>query len=249
MQQNNSTARRALCRSFLLALVLLLVCSSAVYAWFLTGKMTRTEELEVDIPPIIYIRDDNLREMTSFRLDGLQLRQEYTAVFCVAPAYRNAVENFELGVVYTENMGMVIDLFPVTAIGKEAGSGKTVFRTLTEGGTDYPCYFDYAEALSPVVSGEAGALSSKTTYGDWVNETPLPEGNLNAGIYKLYSGFRFTESDSASPADVYEKLTDTSSYRFFVLRVTWKEDFSGADPDKEADVVYIVSTGKAKGAS
>lgn len=249
MQRQNGTARRVLCRSFLLALALLLVCSSSVYAWFAAGRIARTEELEVDVPPIIYIKDDNLQEMTSFRLDGLQIRQEYTAVFCVAPAYRDAVESFELGVVYTENIGMVIDLFPVTAIGAAAGEGKSVFRTLTDGEAEYPCYFDYAETLSPVVEGEAGALSSKTTYGDWVNETPLQGGSLNAGIYRVYSGFRFTGGDSAAPADIYEKLTDTSSYRFFVLRVTWKENLSGAEPDKEADIVYIVSIGKAKGAS
>lgn len=246
MQQQRKTLCRVLLKPFLLALALILVSSCTVYAWFVAGRMSRTDTLEVDIPPIIYIKDDNLREMTSFQLDGLQIRQDYTAVFCVAPAYRNAVETFELGVIYTENIGMIIEIYPVTGIAAAAGAGKSVFRTLNEGGTEFPCYFGYDEALSPAVTGEQGALREKTTYGDWVNETPATDGSLNGGVYRLYSGFRFTESESAPTGSIYEKLRDTAAYRFFVLRVTWKEDISEAELEKETDIVYIVSKGTAK---
>ena len=71
---------------------------------------------------------------------------------------------------------------------------------------------------------------------------------LNRGVYKKYTGFKFSER-LPDATDLYEKLNDTESYRFFVLTVTWKDEISEAELDKETDIVYIVSKGWAVSSS
>ena len=66
---------------------LLLATTTAVFAWFvMPEQLSRTDELEIDIPPVIYIKNDNLQEITTFKLDGLRIGEPYNAVFCVSPA-------------------------------------------------------------------------------------------------------------------------------------------------------------------
>lgn len=237
--KNRFCGRRFVLRFSVLLLLSVLLCGT-VFAWLIYNKVTRTEDLEVDIPPVIYIRDDNLKEMTSFDLDGLQINKTYTSVFCVAPAFRDAVDYFDLGVIYTENIGMIIDLYPVSAVTDTAGTGNSVLRSLYDEstGTYRNCYFNY--------STTPDGWNPKVTYGNWENENPAnPEGDLNRGVYKLYPGMRFSTA-SGEGEDIYSKLNDTRSYRFFILTVTWKEDISEAELEKEADVVYIVSKGTAR---
>lgn len=211
-------------------------------AWFAFNRVGRTDDMEVDIPPVIYIKDDNLSEMVSFNLDGLQINKPYSSVFCVAPAFKNAVENFELGVIYTENIGMIIDIYPVSVVSESAESAEFVYKDFKRDGQVFPCYFNYSttnEKWKP----------SKVTYGGWSNEDSTnPEGNLNRGIYKIYREYKelkFSEEESGS-SNIYGELNDTSKYRFFTLCVTWKTQITEAELEKEADVVYIVSKGTAK---
>lgn len=105
--------KRKISQKMLLILVMAGVLMISAVAWFALANRSRSGDLEIEMPPIIYIKDDNLREMTSFDLDGLQINKTYNALFCVAPAYEGAVKDFDLGVIYTENIGMVIKLYPV----------------------------------------------------------------------------------------------------------------------------------------
>ena len=57
-----------------------------------------------------------MQNITSFNLDGLKVGEEYNTLFCVAPAKINVVDSFFLGLVYTENMGMDMKLYPVHSI-------------------------------------------------------------------------------------------------------------------------------------
>ena len=70
------------------------------------------------------------------------------------------------------------------------------------------------------------------------------ETHLNRGVYKIYEG-AFDEY-TATGRDILTKLNNTEAYRFYVLQVTWKENISEAELEKETDVVYIVTQGGTK---
>lgn len=223
--------------------IALLMCAGCltytVFAWFAFNRVGRTDDMEVDIPPVIYIKDDNLSEMVSFNLDGLQINKPYSSVFCVAPAFKNAADYFDLGVIYTENIGMIIDIYPVSGISESAKSDEFVYKDFKRDGNTFPCYFNYSTT-------ETAWQPAKVTYGDWKNTDPTKnEGDLNRGVYKLYKGLTFS-AEGAESSDIYEELNDESKYRFFVLCVTWKTQITESELEKEADVVYIVSKGTSK---
>lgn len=201
-------------------------------AWFALANRSRSGDLEIEMPPIIYIKDDNLREMTSFDLDGLQINKTYNALFCVAPAYEGTVKDFDLGVIYTENIGMVINLYPVQNITDKPESAEYEKRTLE--GRD--CYFNYDSAKSPTPDV---TYTKKRSMDETYQET-----HLNRGVYKIYKGA--FEEYTATGTDIFTKLNNTEAYRFYVLQVTWKENISEAELEKETDVVYIVTQGGTK---
>ena len=226
------------------AMIVLLSAATAgasVYAWFYVRRVARSDDMLIDLPPVIYVKDDSLGEMTSFNLDGLQINEDYTAVFCVSPVQKGVVEKFDLAVIYTENIGMVIDLYEVSNItetpeetSETDQKTKSVFRSVTLGTETVGCYFNYASS----------AMQAKTTYGGWESETPAT-GDLNQGVYKLYSDLKFGTA-TGNKTTVYDRLNDTELYRFFVLNVTWKEDIDATAAEKEVDVVYIVAKGTGK---
>lgn len=224
--------KRKISQKMLLILVMAGVLMISAVAWFALANRSRSRDLEIEMPPIIYIKDDNLREMTSFDLDGLQINKTYNALFCVAPAYEGAVKDFDLGVIYTENIGMVIKLYPVQKITEKPESTEYEKRTLE--GQD--CYFNYDSAKSPTPDVTYTKKRSK-------DET-YQETHLNRGVYKIYKG-EFEEY-TATGKDIFTKLNNTEAYRFYVLQVTWKENISEAELEKETDVVYIVTQGGTK---
>lgn len=224
--------KRKISQKMLLILVMAGVLMISAVAWFALANRSRSGDLEIEMPPIIYIKDDNLREMTSFDLDGLQINKTYNALFCVAPAYEGTVKDFDLGVIYTENIGMVINLYPVQNITEKPESAEYEKRTLE--GQD--CYFNYDSAKSPTPDVTYTKKRSK-------DET-YQETHLNRGVYKTYSD-EFKDY-TAEGRDIYAKLNDTEAYRFYVLQVTWKENISEAELEKETDVVYIVTQGGTK---
>lgn len=235
--------------AFLLAVCILLCVSLTVGAWYsFTGRLSRTDEFEINMPPIIYIKDDNLQEMTSFNLDGLRVGEEYRTVFCVSPAVPDSVNNFFLGLIYTENLGMEISLYPVHSVTDTAPQGNGALyleREITpEGGSATSCYFNYRTAAA---GDDTDGYDCKTTYGNWTNETrPAPGGTLNGGIYKAYRNIKFSEN-AAEGTGLLDKLNDRRQYRFFVLHITWPEDYDTRTENvKEADIVYIVSKGTRK---
>ena len=224
--------KRKISQKMLLILVMAGVLMISAVAWFALANRSRSGDLEIEMPPIIYIKDDNLREMISFDLDGLQINKTYNALFCVAPAYEGAVKDFDLGVIYTENIGMVIKLYPVQKITDKPESEEYEKRTLE--GQD--CYFNYDSAKSPTPDVTYTKERSK-------DET-YQETHLNRGVYKTYSD-EFKDY-TAEGRDIYAQLNDTEAYRFYVLQVTWKENISEAELEKETDVVYIVTQGGTK---
>lgn len=225
--------KRKISQKMLLILVMAGVLMISAVAWFALANRSRSEDLEIEMPPIIYIKDDNLREMTSFDLDGLQINKTYNALFCVAPAYEGAVKDFDLGVIYTENIGMVINLYPVQNITDKPKSAEYEKRTLE--GQD--CYFNYTTSDA---SWKATVKYTKNRVDDETQD----QTHLNRGVYKTYSD-EFKDY-TADKTDIYAKLNDTEAYRFYVLQVTWKENISEAELEKETDVVYIVTQGGTK---
>lgn len=224
--------KRKISQKMLLILVMAGILMISAVAWFALANRSRSGDLEIEMPPIIYIKDDNLREMTSFDLDGLQINKTYNALFCVAPAYEGAVKDFDLGVIYTENIGMVINLYPVQKITEKPESAEYEKRTLE--GQD--CYFNYDSANSPTPDVTYTKERSK--------DITYQETHLNRGVYKIYKG-EFDEYKKTG-TDILTKLNNTEAYRFYVLQVTWKENISEAELEKETDVVYIVTQGGTK---
>lgn len=225
--------KRKISQKMLLILVMAGVLMISAVAWFALANRSRSGDLEIEMPPIIYIKDDNLREMTSFDLDGLQINKTYNALFCVAPAYEGTVKDFDLGVIYTENIGMVINLYPVQSITAAATGSEYEVRTL-EG---QACYFNYNSANSP---------TPDVTYSkDREQDENYDKTHLNRGVYKIYKG-AFDEYKATGTEDILTKLNNTEAYRFYVLQVTWKENISEAELEKETDVVYIVTQGGTK---
>lgn len=225
--------KRKISQKMLLILVMAGVLMISAVAWFALANRSRSGDLEIEMPPIIYIKDDNLREMTSFDLDGLQINKTYNALFCVAPAYEGAVKDFDLGVIYTENIGMVINLYPVQNITDKATGNEYEVRTLE--GQD--CYFNYT-------TSDASWKATVKYTKDRVDKETQDQTHLNRGVYKTYSD-EFKDY-TAEGTDIYAKLNDTEAYRFYVLQVTWKENISEAELEKETDVVYIVTQGGTK---
>lgn len=224
--------KRKISQKMLLILVMTGILMISAVAWFALANRSRSGDLEIEMPPIIYIKDDNLREMTSFDLDGLQINKTYNALFCVAPAYKGAVKDYDLGVIHTENIGMVIDLYPVQSITDAAKGSEYEVRTL-EG---KECYFNYSSTNSP--TPDVTYTKERST------DKTYQETHLNRGVYKTYSD-EFKDY-TAEGTDIYAKLNDTEAYRFYVLQVTWKENISEAELEKETDVVYIVTQGGTK---
>lgn len=225
--------KRKISQKMLLILVMAGVLMISAVAWFALANRSRSGDLEIEMPPIIYIKDDNLREMTSFDLDGLQINKTYNALFCVAPAYEGAVKDFDLGVIYTENIGMIIDLYPVQSITEKPTS--TEFEKRTLDGKE--CYFNYT-------TSDASWNATVKYTKDRVDSETQDQTHLNRGVYKTYSD-EFKDY-TAEGKDIYAKLNDTEAYRFYVLQVTWKENISEAELEKETDVVYIVTQGGTK---
>lgn len=225
--------KRKISQKMLLILVMTGVLMISAVAWFALANRSRSGDLEIEMPPIIYIKDDNLREMTSFDLDGLQINKTYNALFCVAPAYKGAVKDYDLGVIHTENIGMIINLYPVQNITDKPESAEYEKRTLE--GQD--CYFNYT------TSDASWNATVKYTKNRVDNETQ-DQTHLNRGVYKTYSD-EFKDY-TAEGTNIYTKLNDTEAYRFYVLQVTWKENISEAELEKETDVVYIVTQGGTK---
>lgn len=225
--------KRKISQKMLLILVMAGVLMISAVAWFALANRSRSGDLEIEMPPIIYIKDDNLREMTSFDLDGLQINKTYNALFCVAPAYKGAVKDYDLGVIHTENIGMIINLYPVQNITDKPESAEYEKRTLE--GQD--CYFNYT------TSDASWNATVKYTKNRVDNETQ-DQTHLNRGVYKTYSD-EFKDY-TAEGTNIYTKLNDTEAYRFYVLQVTWKENISEAELEKETDVVYIVTQGGTK---
>lgn len=236
--------------AFLLVVCILLTVSLTVVAWYaLTGRLSRTEELGINMPPIIYIKDDNLQEVTSFNLDGLRVGEEYRTVFCVSPAVPDSVNNFFLGLIYTENLGMEISLYPVYSVTDTAPQGEGALyleREITsENGSSTACYFNYR---TEAAGDDTDGYDCVKTYGNWENKVrPAPGGNLNNGIYKAYRNIHFSEAPAAGTG-LFDKLNDRRQYRFFILHITWPEGYDiRTENVKEADIVYIVSKGTRKG--
>lgn len=225
--------KRKISQKMLLILVMAGVLMISAVAWFALANRSRSRDLEIEMPPIIYIKDDNLREMTSFDLDGLQINKTYNALFCVAPAYEGTVRDFDLGVIYTENIGMVIKLYPVQNITDKATGNEYEVRTLD----GKACYFNYDSAKSPTPDV---TYSKKRKQDEDYDKT-----HLNRGVYKIYKG-AFDEYKATDTDDILTKLNNTEAYRFYVLQVTWKENISEAELEKETDVVYIVTQGGTK---
>lgn len=228
----------------LCAVSVLMAAVLAVSAWYITmiNKLTRTGELDIDMPPIIYIKDDNLQEITSFQLDGLKIGEEYNAVFCVSPAVPGSVNNFFLGVIYTENLGMEISLYSVDSVTKAPMGGEDVeseSRVITSGNVENTYYFNYKKSH----------LYTET-FGDWSTVSRPASANLNTGVYRAYRDLKFSDKAPDSNTDpMLETLNDQRQYRFFVLNITWKENTENAvnnENAKEADIVYIVSKGTRK---
>ena len=225
--------KRKISQKMLLILVMTGVLMISAVAWFALANRSRSGDLEIEMPPIIYIKDDNLREMTSFDLDGLQINKTYNALFCVAPAYKGAVKDYDLGVIHTENIGMIIDLYPVQSITDAATGSECEVRTL-EG---KECYFNYT------TSDTSWNATVKYTK-DRVDKETQDQTHLNRGVYKTYSDA--FKDYTAEGRDIYTRLNDTEAYRFYVLQVTWKKNISEAELEKETDVVYIVTQGGTK---
>ena len=214
----------------ILVVIMAGVLSFSVFAWFVLANRSRSHDLELEMPPIIYIKDDKLQNMVSFDLDGLQINKTYNALFCVAPAYEGAVEDYKLGVIYTENIGMIIDLYPVSGITDRPTGSEYEMRTLE--GSD--CYFNYTT--------QDGSWKADVTYSkDRIADETYQQTHLNRGVYKIYDD-AFSEYTKTG-TDIYTKLNNTEAYRFYVLQVTWKENISEAELEKETDVVYIITEG------
>lgn len=233
----------------LCAVGVLMTAVLVVSAWYvsITHRLTRTDELDIDIPPIIYIKDDNLQEITSFHLDGLKTGEEYNAVFCVSPAVPGSVNDFFLGVIYTENLGMNISLYPVSSVTEQEIAGTPSEKreiTAEDGISKTTCYFNYQKSQDGSTGAGTDGYTYKVTYGNWQNEIKPGPGNLNTGIYKAYRNLQFSETYTGSASQI-DKLNDKRQFRFFILNITWTEN-AGMDNAKETDIVYIVSKGTRK---
>lgn len=221
---------------------ILLAVIIPTFAWYTaTKRLSLVESMEVDMPPTIYIKDDNLQEILTFNLDGMTIGSEYNKVFCVSPAVMGSVNSFFLGVIYSENLSMNINIYPVYSVtDTEPAEGALYEKREIE---NSPYYFSFKKE-NPV--------NFKETYGNWNDETrPTEEskyyGNLNYGIYKAYDGNEFTVSDSTDSSPLIDRLQDTGRFRFFILNVTWNESEISREANvKEADIVYIVAKGTMK---
>lgn len=217
-------------RIVITVLAIFLVIIIPVYAWYTsTKRYSLTDGLEVDMPPTIYIKDDNLAEITTFNLDGMTIGEEYNKVFCVSPAVVGSVNSFFLGVIYSENLGMDINIYPVDSVTDTEPTEGVLYQSSVIKGNPY--YFAYKNTSSV-----------DPTYGNWTNDNK-PIGNLNYGVYKAYNNNLFTKSTSTDSPNLIEKLNDTGRYRFFVLSVTWNGSINLEANAKEADIVYIVAKG------
>lgn len=225
---------------------ILLAVFVPVYAWYaMINRLTATDDLQVDMPPTIYIKDDGLQEITSFNLDGLTIGEEYNEVFCVSPAVIGSVNSFFLGVIYTENLGMNINLYPVYSVTDTQPALGTLYEKRDIANQSY--YFEYRQEKIEDSGNIADIYEYDETFGNWENHTKPGPGNLNNGVYRAYKYNEFATS-SPETADLIDELNDTCRYRFFILSVTWRDDidYKGEANAKEADIVYIVAKGTMK---
>ena len=231
-------------RIVITVLAIFLVIIIPVYAWYTsTKRFSLTADLEIDMPPTIYIKDDNLEEITTFNLDGMTIGKEYNKVFCVSPAVVGSVNSFFLGVIYSENLGMDINIYPVTSVTYTEPTEGTLFEKNVIGDSTY--YFNYDNTTPE------NPENYKKTYGNWTNETRPTEGqpyygNLNYGVYKAYKNNLFSDPISTGTSNFIDELNDTRRYRFFILNVKWNENINLEANAKEADIVYIVAKGTMK---
>lgn len=238
----------------MIAAAVLLATAVPVFAWFsLSKSLSRTDDIEIDMPPIIYIRDDNLKDITSFNLDNLRINggngesNDYNMIFCVSPTIVGSVDNFFLGIIYTENLGMNINIYPVYSVTDEKPGEGVLYKESTikpSGETEETtCYFEYRKEKTDDAADITNLYEYKLTYGDWTTTEPPAKGSsLNNGIYKSYENLKFGDVIE-EPTELIDRLNDKSRLRFFVLNITWDEN-ADADNVKEADVVYIITKGK-----
>lgn len=234
--------------SILLAGVwVLLLVAEPVYAWYSRLiRYSKTDGMEIGMPPVIYLKDDNLNEMTTFHLEGLKIGVEYDFVFCVSPAIMGSISTFFLGLIFTENMGMDINIYPVFEVTTDAGVAGAAFKQseILDGNTTTTCYYNFYKENGKTFDDDVlNGYTYKTTYGNWTEPNkPAAGGSLNSGIFKSYDGLKFSEANEGSSTTLIEKLNDTRRFRFFVLNITWSVE-SATENIKETDIVYIVSKG------
>lgn len=228
-------------RFIITAVSLMLVVAVTSAAWFFWAKkLSRTEDLTVNMPPVIYIKDDNLEQITSFRLDGLKVGEEYNAIFCVSPTVPGSVSDFFLGLIFTENFGMDINLYAVSDVTDSPGAYAEA-REIGPEDNKTTCYFNY---------NKGSYIPCVETYGNWENTSKPTPGNLtlNNGIYKAYNNLSFSSTyPPYSDTETIKKFNDTTKYKFFILNIKWNEDWETKFENiKETDIVYIVSKGTRK---
>lgn len=245
MIKGNFRISRKAYRILLTVTVILLVTALPVFAWYtMSARYSRTEDMPIDMPPIIYVKDDNLQEITTFNLDGLKIGEAYNTVFCVSPTILGSVETFFLGVIYTENLGMNISLYPVFSVTDTAPAPGALYeeRNITSAGgaETTKCYFNYNTEVT-ADPNDITYYTYKETYGNWENTVKPDAGHPNVGVYKAYSNMKFGDVIT-EPSELIDKMNDTGRFRFFVLNITWEDD-TATENVKETDIVYIVTNG------
>lgn len=209
-------------------IALFLALGLSVTAWFADNKRTvHTQKLEVEIPPILYIRNneaDTNDGLQVLNLENLIIGQTTYIVFCVVPRRNENVAEYSLQLAYTTNMNESINLYRVSSI---SASEQAPGSAAHYGGYYYT--FNSADPLN--VGGDV--------------TLPADLGQTFYGTYQRYTEQIFTDFDEGSfilPTDIKNNLdsVNISEASFYVLEIYWEDGINLNNIDKkETDLLYV----------
>lgn len=235
-------------KTALLALTIFLCFAVAggTFAWYVRKdkKQAQTAEAEIMAPYNLYLMNPNAKDSLRFAVGNLhpgevkhtvicvsnRIPEDYTGEDNISELVKESEFNYELQLVYTENLAVDYNLYPLQRHEMpEDGTALPDDAILLEG--DDPVYKTYywQKAASSVTGQDHTEKMTKEVFGE--EDTA---DVVNLGKYIFYGD---DDMKLAYKNNTYE-------YDYYLIEVKWK-DISDFDAyKKETDMVYVVVNAK-----
>lgn len=233
---------------FVLAIVITLCLAAAggTFAWYIKEdmKQAETKNVEVMAPYNLYLMNPNAKDSLRFAVGNLhpgevkntvicvsnRIPEDYTAEDNMSELVKDSEFNYDLQLVYTENLAVNYYVYPLERY--EMPADKTTLPAdaiLMEG--DDPAYEQYywKKAAAPITGEDNTAKMTQEVFGE-----TSTENIVNVGKYMFFGDdtMKLAYNNGA-----YE-------YDYYLIEMKWNAISDFDEYKKETDIVYVVVNAK-----